>query len=207
MDQTKKKPRIPQQARSQETKSKLLEAGTTLILQKGIHATSSNEIAKEAGVAIGSFYAYFKDKRALLLELLNNSKDRMFRSVELDQAFVEGLQSNPRETFVRIINTLVSGHKESRELYDQLLSMAVHDSDMKQMLDEWHQQSFTRTHEFMTLFREKIRVRNFEAALRVVHTTLMENVHLIDKQPAGISEDALINEVADLLYRYLFLSE
>ncbi len=39
--------------------------------QKGFYATSSNEIAAEAEVAVGTFYAYFKDKKHLFHQVMD----------------------------------------------------------------------------------------------------------------------------------------
>jgi AcrR family transcriptional regulator len=41
-----------------------------LFSQKGYHHTNSKEITAAAGVATGSFYAYFKDKREIFIESL-----------------------------------------------------------------------------------------------------------------------------------------
>lgn len=204
MKSTEKPIRVPQQTRSQETRTKLLEAGRALFLKQGFHGTNSKEIAKEAGVAVGSFYAYFPDKRSLFLELLKDFKERMFHNADLDESVVEGLREDPKAFFVQILKAFVSTHEESRELHDQLMLMSTSDPEVKQMFGEWKQHSLNRTRELMAYIQDQLRVKDFEAAVRVVSITIMENVHLIDSKPAGVEQDALINEVADLLCRYLF---
>ncbi|HAW15603.1 MAG TPA: hypothetical protein DCW41_02750 [Clostridiales bacterium] len=62
--------RIPKQKRSIEKKQRIKDAAMKLMSEKGYHQTSSNEIAKEAGVSIGTFYSYFKDKKELYAELV-----------------------------------------------------------------------------------------------------------------------------------------
>ena len=42
--------------------NKLLETSFKLFTKKGINNTSVDDITKEAGVAKGTFYLYFKDK-------------------------------------------------------------------------------------------------------------------------------------------------
>ena len=51
-------------------KSSLLQAALDLFLEKGVSKTSISEIAERANVAKGTFYLYFKDKDALLEQLL-----------------------------------------------------------------------------------------------------------------------------------------
>ena len=48
-----------------ETRRRLLQAGTELFAREGLHGVSSARIAREAGVATGTFYLHFKDKQAL----------------------------------------------------------------------------------------------------------------------------------------------
>ena len=56
-----KRVRIPQQKRSIERKKKIKHAALTLFAKKGINGTSSNEIARSAGVSIGTFYSYIEN--------------------------------------------------------------------------------------------------------------------------------------------------
>jgi AcrR family transcriptional regulator len=61
--------RPPQQARSQHTLSRILDASEAILAAKGWEATSVAEIAKRAGSSVGAFYARFRDKDALLVSL------------------------------------------------------------------------------------------------------------------------------------------
>ncbi|MCR5372496.1 MAG: TetR/AcrR family transcriptional regulator [Solobacterium sp.] len=49
----------------------LLEAGKELFMEKGIGATTINEIADKAGIGKGTFYIYFEDKYEVARELVN----------------------------------------------------------------------------------------------------------------------------------------
>ena len=49
--------RVPTQKRSIEKKQRIKDAALKLMSEKGYFATSSNEIAREAGVSIGTFYS------------------------------------------------------------------------------------------------------------------------------------------------------
>ena len=58
--------RPPQQARSQETLERILDAAQALVFQKGFEDTSVSEIVRRAGSSVGAFYTRFEDKDALL---------------------------------------------------------------------------------------------------------------------------------------------
>ena len=52
-----------------ETRRRLVEAGTTLFAESGLHGVTSAQIARRAGVATGTFYLHFADKEALFHEI------------------------------------------------------------------------------------------------------------------------------------------
>lgn len=60
--------RQPRQARSLDTVEVLLEAAARVFRRQGWRATT-NRIAAEAGVSVGSLYEYFPNKQALLAAL------------------------------------------------------------------------------------------------------------------------------------------
>jgi len=54
----------------QRDKRKLIrEAAIKLFAEKGYHETRADEIAQEAGVAVGTIYNYFKNKEDILLDI------------------------------------------------------------------------------------------------------------------------------------------
>ena len=57
------------QLAAQQTRKKLVAAARRLIGEKGLTNTSVAEIAKEAGVANGTFYTYFRTKEEIVFEL------------------------------------------------------------------------------------------------------------------------------------------
>jgi AcrR family transcriptional regulator len=56
----------PQQARSQQTYDKLLDAAANLLDAKSFEEMTISDIVAEAGCSVGAFYGRFKDKDALL---------------------------------------------------------------------------------------------------------------------------------------------
>lgn len=62
-------PRVPQQARSRQKRDLILSAAAQLFAQRGYDATTADDIAEEAGVSVGTFYSYFRNKRQVFLAL------------------------------------------------------------------------------------------------------------------------------------------
>src|SRR6185436_592878 len=70
-DAAKNEPRKrPKQARSQQTVDALLEATARVLGARGFEGATTNEIARVAGVSVGSLYQYFPSKEALVAALL-----------------------------------------------------------------------------------------------------------------------------------------
>ncbi len=62
--------REPKQKRSIEKKQKIIMSSYRLFSDKGYYKTNTAEIAQDAGVSTGIVYSYFKDKKAILLEVV-----------------------------------------------------------------------------------------------------------------------------------------
>ncbi len=59
----------PQQARSQETLERILDAAAQILETKNFETLTIAEVVKKAGTSVGAFYGRFKDKEALLQAL------------------------------------------------------------------------------------------------------------------------------------------
>lgn len=70
-------PRTNRQKRAKETKAKIIAAAKKVIAEKGFDNVSIEDIAKQANVATGSFYTYFKRKEDVIDELNNNDFYRL----------------------------------------------------------------------------------------------------------------------------------
>ena len=55
--------------KASQTKNKIIEAAKELIKDKGLSNVSVDDITKQAGVAKGSFYVYFKKKEDIIGEI------------------------------------------------------------------------------------------------------------------------------------------
>ncbi len=82
----------PQQARSQKTLERLLDAAEALIREDGLEAVTVPAVVKRAGSSVGSFYARFPDKNALLETLHQRACVQTIATADriLDPALWEG---------------------------------------------------------------------------------------------------------------------
>ena len=81
-------------------KEKILEAALDLFHDKGTKALSIAELTKRAGIAQGTFYNFWKDKEALIIELITyRSRQKLYA---LEKKFSHSL-TNPAAFLTNII--------------------------------------------------------------------------------------------------------
>ena len=108
--------------RSVETRARLLAAARTLFARDGYHAVRPQDVAREAGVAQGTFYQYFPDKLACFLAFVEtvgaelgaatdaalegatSFEERLVRSVSATFAFA---RTHPRELMTAMADSRV----------------------------------------------------------------------------------------------------
>ncbi|GAY74026.1 TetR/AcrR family transcriptional regulator [Lentilactobacillus kosonis] len=81
-------------AQDDEKRKRILDSTSNIIMTQGIAAVSLSKIAKNAGIASGTLYTYFKDKNDMLRALYLNRKERIAEAItQLD------INGDPRQGF------------------------------------------------------------------------------------------------------------
>jgi AcrR family transcriptional regulator len=85
----------PRQARARVTRDAILVGAERLLGREGPEALTTNRIADEAGVSVGSVYQYFPNKQAIIAALVDVYVSRFF---EFFAAALEASHDLPLET-------------------------------------------------------------------------------------------------------------
>ncbi len=207
----KKRPRVvsrkePRQARAQATVNAILEATVQVLDREGLEAATTTRVAEVAGVSVGSLYQYFSHRDAILNALQDREFERTLRLLQ-DVLANANLAKNPRETVSAAVQGLASLYRASPGLHRVLaiegLRVAkadrVHDFDSRVLAIVRH---------FLAATDARIRRQNVDAAafvtLQAVRATML--AHLLERPP-GIEEPAIVEELVDLVLRYLVDTE
>jgi AcrR family transcriptional regulator len=193
--------RTPQQDRSRSTKNRLLDAGQLLICRKGYHGTNSKEIAAEAGTAVGSFYAYFRDKKDLFIAILQRYTQRIFASVP-DLPLRGSAGGRAGELLHEYVRNVVRAH-DLPELHRELYVVLRNDPDLEVLIDRWQQESVRRLERALRNAAGHLRIRDIQAAAVVLHATLEAVIQRITLSRVAVEEGRLVRESADMFARYL----
>jgi AcrR family transcriptional regulator len=203
MERNTEKTRVPQQERSRKTRNRLIVAGERLFSQKGFHHTTSKEIATAAGVAIGSFYAYFADKKALFIDVLKSHSQQVLDSIS--KVRLEDIRNaDPRGLLTALIEAIIVAHEISPEFHRELTVMVHSDPEVRAVMDGWEEEATARIRETLALWKDRLRTEDLEAAAVLIYETLEAAVHRIKLYGLDIKEERLVHELSDMLYRYLF---
>ncbi|MGW6118072.1 TetR/AcrR family transcriptional regulator [Nocardia sp. NPDC055165] len=105
----------PKQERAKATREHILDTAAELFGQRGIDNTSTNVIAAQAHVSIGTLYRYFPERSFLVDELL----DRLIADVE--QEFTQRVFSLPVATSPRNSDDFVAIASEILDVFAEVL--------------------------------------------------------------------------------------
>ena len=195
------------QARTIVTREKIVESGRELFCRDGYFSTSAKKIAAHAGVATGTFYNHFADKKALLLEVHRRHSMRVHKEVE--RFFTEELAAPPAPgvglpMMKKMVEIVYKTHELSPELHREITVLALTDPEFAQM----DRDEKTRAHEKLSAvlrpFTAALRIEDVEAADVLVSQSIEAIVHSLIMDEPPIPKQRLLDALADMLTRYLF---
>jgi AcrR family transcriptional regulator len=195
------------QKRAEQTRAKLLHAGAELIARDGYHHTSSKKIARAAGVAIGSFYNHFPDKKALLVAAFSEHVQGVHETVSQTlerEGFARG-DVEGRRLIAGIVEQAMALHHYAPAFHRQMTALRYTDDDIAALLAQENQRVIATLTELLAANPEPLRVSDLGAAAQVVVTTVEAVVHEILFDESGEDERRRrLDALADMLHRYLY---
>jgi len=193
----------PKQNRSLETKSRILHAGFKLFSQKGLHGTNSREIAAAAGVSIGSFYTYFKNKRLLFIELIRSHCSKILDV--LNKFSVEAyLDKDPREAVSTLIHEVWTLHTSVYPLNQKAITLREIDPEIDSIITEQEVAIVQQLVEILKGAESRLRIQNLETAAWLVDRIIIEVMHSDSRAKPIAERDRIVKELVDMISRYLF---
>ena len=106
----------PERSRA-ETRRRLLAAGTECFARGGLHGVTSAQIARAAGVATGTFYLHFPDKKALFREIVFEALDTLRARQDRAASQVPADPASPLPAMRARLAELLAVAEENRSLF------------------------------------------------------------------------------------------
>jgi AcrR family transcriptional regulator len=198
------KRKAPRQERSRATVEAILQAATYILVRRGYGGLTTNGIAERAGVNIASLYQYFPNKKAIVAEIYRRhvAAVRAARLAALTRADARpraGRTSFARDVR-RVAAAVVAAHAVAPELHRFFTQEGAHLGVTPAG------EADAALAEVGRLWVERVRGRreNPELAFWVAMTAAHAVVHAaFVERPGEATSEALVDEIARLLARYL----
>ena len=195
-----KRVRIPQQKRSIERKEKIKKAALNLFAKKGINGTSSNEIARRAGVSIGTFYSYFENKRTLFLEILKEHLKAFVTdvySLKTDETI--SIQDNIRQH----INKAFAVFDRHPSFHKEALVLKFSDKEVKKLFDDVEAEQLVIISELIRPYCKKRDPKELMEISKVIHSAVENIAHSVKFLDSPLNRDRLMDELTEMIYHYV----
>lgn len=117
----------PVQNRSIEKRNLILKASFELLLKNGFHNTTTDDIAKYAGVSTGIIYRYFPNKKELLICALKVQARELETNIfKLDNI---NISDDLRSILTTLLNRFERVHIKYSDIHEELQSLRHSDVD------------------------------------------------------------------------------
>ncbi|MDQ4055688.1 MAG: TetR/AcrR family transcriptional regulator [Actinomycetota bacterium] len=109
----------PVQARSREMRDRILTATAQVLAERGYAGLSTNKVAAQAGVSVGSLYRYFENRTDLMEHLRRRVTETVVR--DLTEAMVAAVRLEALAGVRHVVSTLVDALVEHGPVVKALL--------------------------------------------------------------------------------------
>jgi len=196
--------REPRQKRSRITCDAILEAATQLLIERGYAATTTNHIAKRAGISIGSLYQYFPNKEAIAVALLQ--RHIVGGPVYMESRIIHAMKNlrDPAQIVKCFIEAACDHHTDNPALHKVLEEEVPHPAHIREAI----QCNENRYAEALANWIEQQGpqpVSNLNVKARLVFFMIKAMTHwYILYQQTEIEREVFVDELTAIVMRYLF---
>ena len=191
----------PRQKRAHATVNAILQAASQLFQKNGYYRTSTNHIAKKAGVSVGSLYEYFPNRESIGIALIEETSTIVLKTSR--ELMVKSLNDAPQqmiETMCRIVLALYEENKWPLvTLPSEVPELAPHVRvlSIERMLHRLSLIYIENHADQMTIDDPEISAKFISSA------TVAVIKHYVQDEFRTLSEEDFINNIVQLASRYL----
>lgn len=195
--------RIPQDKRRELTKGKIVDAAMQLFSTKGYYQTNSKEIAKLAGVSIGSFYTYFKDKKVLLIDILDTYIQNTLELRTEISGFGKNCIEDRAYTLKALIDKCFDFHQFPIGFFQQVTMLSAVDQEIAMVYKQYKETFLLRIKEILSSCETSFPDDNLKAACIIVYSAIEGSIHAVKFSASDVEERLLKDELVRFLDAYL----
>lgn len=188
------------QGRAKQTVKSILEATAHIIERTGMDDLSTNQIAKKAGVSIGSLYQYFPSKESILSDLINNELNSHIDNIK---EHISQMEDATLEEFIdEILTTILTMFEKKKRIRYILFKFIPRGLTPKihEIEDELHKILY----EELLKFDELKDVENLSLKAYIIIHSVIGVVHSNLAPGRTWDKDLMSAELNKLVKSYLF---
>jgi AcrR family transcriptional regulator len=165
------------QERSRRSYLALIEAATELFGTHGYDAIGTPEIAQRAGVAVGTFYRYFDDKKQVYLEVARRTMNAAYAETIAGLTPERFVGRARHETISEAVAVLFHHVLTQPELTRSFNEMSLRDKDVAALRRAFEQVSMDRLSELITAIVPRSVIADPQAAAYVLYGSCMQTAY------------------------------
>jgi len=204
MDGNERETRTPLQKRSIAKKNAVVVTAKLMFLEEGYVGVNTNDIAKKAGVSVGTLYSYFKDKREIFLHIMEECNAE-FRELCKNSRPKFDVSDDPRDVIEHFFDTLMNAMGVYGSLHGEYVNHVANTTEEKrEFFAEQNEIMFQIFMDMLNVWESKLRVSNKEIATLMVLEWGFTVADLISGKRHPVPPELLKHEMLDTICRYLF---
>jgi AcrR family transcriptional regulator len=192
----------PVQRRARETVDAILTATERIVREQDFERVTTNEVARRAGVSVGSLYQYFPCKQALIMAVAERREAEIARLV--DDALCRAASMPLREAVRVVVATTLEAHVADRALHHAVSKQVLRMGAVERLAECKRLFSFTdRVAQFFERRRSELRVPDPRLAAFFVVQTVEALTDAIAEHPPASDHDCVVEELTTLIVNYV----
>ena len=195
----------PRQQRSKATVDTILEATTRVLKKQGFDGLSTNAVAAQAGVSIGSLYQYFPNKEALVAKLIDRHMEDMNAAIfaELTRVAVMPIAQAARA----VVELTIRAHSVDPDLH-RVLTEQVPRIGKLARLRELDEICHRMVAGLLAARKDELAIADPDLAAFILVSTIEAVIHRAALlYPARLRDPRLVDETTLVVTRYLGVAE
>ncbi|RWM05475.1 MAG: TetR/AcrR family transcriptional regulator [Mesorhizobium sp.] len=192
------------QDRSRATVDALVDATARILVRDGFDRASTNRIAEEAGVSIGSLYQYYPSKEALVAAVIDRHNHDIMRVVR--RVFAE-VASQPVERAVRrLVAVAIEAHRIDPKLH-RVLAEQIPRTGRLENVEAFNREAHALFKSYLESHSDELHAADLGLAAFVCVTSIEALAHAAvlhsSEKLSNKAAETLIDEATRLVVGYL----
>ncbi|KHD35199.1 AcrR family transcriptional regulator [Clostridium acetobutylicum] len=123
----------------EDREKEIIEAAIKVFSEKGYNASTTSEISKKAGIAEGTIFRYFKNKKALLARIIMFSSKLIGKSIitnRLEKIIRDNKDKSLKEVLKLIMIDRIELLEKNKEIFKIVFTEIQYQEDLKEQFME-----------------------------------------------------------------------